>query len=149
MWGESGASGFFEDVHVLIVVVLGMSILLGSLAAAWAARETAAEAAAFRSEAGRVLRALAEDPSILHAGRLGLLDLSAIEHLNSTGLVHIARPAGAAQLLISEESGDARRTFQVETEPLGTERATASTATAVWHSDLDVRTARITVTVGR
>ncbi|HTD80642.1 MAG TPA: hypothetical protein VK723_00685, partial [Thermoplasmata archaeon] len=68
MWGERGAAGFFEDVHVLIVVVVGMSILLGSLAAAFTAHATAADAASLRAEATRILRALLVDPEVVHAG---------------------------------------------------------------------------------
>ena len=148
MWGERGAAGFFEDVHVLIVVVVGMSILLGSLAAAFTAHATAADAASLRAEATRILRALLVDPEVVHAGEPGLLDLISLELLNSTGLARFTDGIRSVQLVVSERSGDPPRTFAVETGSLGAQRATASTAASVWHSDLEVRAARITVTLG-
>lgn len=148
VWGERGAAGFFEDIHVLIVVVLGMSILLGSLAAAFTAHTNARDAAALRADAARILREFLADPDIVHAGEPALLDLASLESLNSTGLARFADGGRNLQLVVSERSGEPPRTFVVETGPLGPWRASASTAASLWHSDLDVRAARITVTLG-
>jgi hypothetical protein len=148
VWGERGAAGFFEDVHVLIVVVLGMSILLGSLAAAFTAHATARDAAALRAEAVRILRAFLVDPEIVHAGEPALLDLTSLEGLNSTSLTRFTVGGHPVQLVVSERSGEPPRTFVLETGVLGPWRASASTAASVWHSDLDVRAARVTITLG-
>ncbi len=148
MWGERAAAGFFEDVHVLIVVVLGMSIVLGSLAAAFTAHASARDAAALRGETARVLRAFLADPEIVHGGEPGLLDLASIEGLNSTHLAGLTGTGRPVQLIISERSGESPRTFALETADMGPRRASASTAASVWHSDLDVRAARVTITLG-
>jgi D-arabinose 1-dehydrogenase-like Zn-dependent alcohol dehydrogenase len=148
VWGERAAGGFFEDIHVLIVVVLGMSILLGSLAAAYAAREDAHVAAAQRAEASRILRAVLRDDRTVHNGEEGLLDLPSIERLNSSGLAQIAGADRPVLLVIAERSGEGPRTFLVQTSKLGPHRVSVSTAAGVWHSDLDVRGARLTITLG-
>lgn len=147
MWGERAAAGFFEDVHVLIVVVLGMSILLASLAAAFTAREAAREAAALRAEASRILRAVLADPGVIHDGAVGLLDIVSIERLNSSGLARVAGGVHPVLLVVSERSGESPRTFLVQTDTLGSSRMSASTAAALWYSDLDVRAARVTITL--
>jgi len=145
--GEGGAAGFFEDVHVLIVVVLGMSILLGSLAAAYATHEGAREAAALRAETSRILRAILTSDTLVHGGERALIDLTALERLNASGLTLIAGTHRPLQLVIAERSGVAPRLFFLETSPVGLQRTSAATAISVWHSDLDVRPARITVTL--
>lgn len=149
MWGDRAVGGFFEDVHVLIVVVLGMSILLGSLAAAYLTYETAREAAEDHAEALRILRAVLEDETLIHGSARGLFDLTSLERLNATGLTRIVASELRVQLVVSERSGDAPKLFLVENGPLGTNRVSASTAASVWHSDLDVRGARVTITLGR
>ena len=148
VWGERAAGGFFEDIHVLIVVVLGMSILLGSLAAAYAVREGSQATAALRAEASRILRAVLQDESLVHEGEAGLLDLPAIERLNSSALQEMAGALHPVLLVIAERSGDAPRTFLVQTSSLGPDRVSVSTAADVWHSDLEVRGARVTITLG-
>jgi len=147
VWGEGGAAGFFEDVHVLIVVILGMSILLGSLAAAYATHEGARAAAALRAETSRILRAILTSDALVHGGERALLDLAALERLNASGLARIAGTERPLQLVIAERSGDAPKLFFVQTSPIGPERTSAATAIAVWHSDLDIRPARITITL--
>ena len=147
VWGERAAGGFFEDIHVLIVVVLGMSILLGSLASAYTTYQASQEAAALRGEASRILRAVVGDRALIHGDERGLFELDSLMRLNASILSSIAGAHGPVQLVIAERSGDAPQRFQVETASLGPDRTSASTAAAVWHSDLDVRAARITVTV--
>jgi len=147
VWGDGGAAGFFEDIHVLIVVVLGMSILLGSLAAAYAVREGAREAAALRAESSRILRAILANDALVHGGERALLDLAALEHLNASGLTLIAGTQRPLQLVIAEQSGETPRLFFVQTSPVGPARTSAATAISVWHSDLDIRPARITITL--
>ncbi|TLZ69789.1 MAG: hypothetical protein E6K10_09910 [Methanobacteriota archaeon] len=148
MWGERAVGGFFEDLHVLIVVVLGMSILMGSLAAAYVAYQEARESTARRAEAARILRAVLDDERLVHDGQAALFDLGALERLDAAELRRAAGADPGIQLVVSEQNGDLRRTFQVSTGPLGEHRSSASTAASVWHSDLDVRAARVTVTVG-
>jgi hypothetical protein len=148
VWGESGVAGFFEDVHVLIVVVIGMAILLGSFAAAFLAYEDAGRRADLRADAANVLRTLLEDGALLHDGRPHLLDRASLESLNATGLATLLGSERRIQLVVAERSGADPRTFSVETGVLGDDRAVASTAASVWHSDLDVRAARVTVTLG-
>jgi len=148
MWGERGVGGFFEDVHVLVVVVLGMSILLGSLATAYVTRQHAQEVSGLREEAYGVLRSVLQAPSLLHGGKRGVLEIMSLETMNSTWLARLAGPSRAAQLIVSERSGEIPRTFLLETVPLRGDRVSVSTAASVWHSDLDVRTARITITLG-
>ena len=148
VWGERAAGGFFEDIHVLIVVVLGMSILLGSLAAAFAVREGAQATSALRAEASRILRAVLEDDGLVHEGERGLLDLASVERLNSSALREMAGAVRPVLLVIVERSGDEPRTFLVQTSALGPHRVSVSTAADVWHSDLEVRGARVTITLG-
>ena len=148
VWGEGGAAGFFEDIHVLIVVVLGMSILLGSLAAAYATHESAREAAALREETSRILRAVLTSDALVHRGERALIDVAALDRLNATGLALVAGTHRPLQLVIAERSGETPRVFFVQTSPVGPERTSAATAISVWHSDLDIRPARITITLG-
>jgi len=147
VWGEGGATGFFEDVHVLIVVVLGMSILLGSLAAAYATHERARESAALRAETSRILRAIITSDSLVHGGERALIDLAALDRLNASGLAEIAGTQRPLQIVIAERSGETPRLFYVQTSPVGPERTSLATAISVWHSDLDIRPARITITL--
>ncbi len=149
MWGERAVGGFFEDVHVLIIVVIGMATLLASFAAAFVAYDSAQRRDGLQAEASRILRVLLTDPALLHGGEDRLLDLTALAHLNATGLRAIAGTPYAVQLVIAERSGTDPRTFVTETVAMGPERAVAATAASVWHSDVDVRAARVTVTLGR
>jgi len=148
VWGESGVAGFFEDVHVLIVVVLGMAILLGSFASAFVAYDAARRRADLRADAADVLRLLLDEGPLLHGGQPHLLDRAAIESLNATGLASLVGPDRPVQLVVAERSGSDPVTSTVSTGPLGEDRAVASTAASVWHGDFDVRTARVTVTLG-
>jgi len=140
--------GFFEDIHVLVVVVIGMATLLASFAAAFVAYEGARDRDALLQEASRVLRAILTDSDLLHAGVDALLDLTAIAGLDGAGLARLAGTPHPVQFVLSERSGTDLRTFLVETAPVGPERAVAATAASVWHSDVDVRAARVTVTLG-
>ena len=149
MWGERAVGGFFEDVHVLVVVVIGMATLLASFAAAFVAYREARDRDALLQEASRVLRVLLTDTALLHGGEDRLLDLTAVAGLDEAGLASLAGTPHAVQLVLSERSGTDPRTFVVETASVGPERAVAATAASVWHSDVDVRASRVTVTLGR
>ena len=148
VWGERAVGGFFEDVHVLIVVVIGMAILLGSFATAFLAYDTARRRADLQADAVEVLRRLLEGGPLLHGGEAHLLDHAALEALNATQLGALIGPDDRAQLVVAERSGTIPETFSAATGPLGEERAVASTAASVWHSELDVRAARVTLTLG-
>jgi len=148
MWGEQAVGGFFEDVHVLIVVVIGMAILLGSFAAAYLAYDAAGRRADLQADAAEALRSLLEAGPLLHGGESHLLDHAALEALNATLLATLVGPDRYAQLVVAERSGTAPETFTAATGPLGEDRAVASTAASVWHSELDVRAARGTLTLG-
>ncbi len=148
MWGESGVAGFFEDVHVLIVVVIGMAILLCSFTAAYLAYDDARQRSALQREADALLRDLLEGGALLHGGTPHLLDAAALDGLNATGFAALAGTDRSVQLVIAERCGRDPATFTATTGSLGEDRAVASTAASVWHSDLDVRAARVTVTLG-
>ncbi len=148
MWGESGVAGFFEDVHVLIVVVIGMAILLGSFASAFVAADDARRRADLRTEADEALRVLLDAGPLLHGGSPHLLERVALGALNATALAAMAGTDRPLQLVIVERSGQDPMSLALETGPLGEDRAVASTAASVWRSDLDVRPARVTVPLG-
>lgn len=148
VWGESGVAGFFEDIHVLIVVVLGMAILLGSFASAFVAYDAARRREDLRAEAADILRYLLDEGPLLHGGQPHLLDLASMESLNATGLVALVGPDRPVQLVVVERSGGDPATFTIDTGPLGEDRAVASTAASVWHGEFDIRTARVTVALG-
>src|SRR5437867_3147723 len=104
VWGERAVGGFFEDLHVLIVVVLGMSILMGSLAAAYVAYQEARESTARRAEAGRILRAVLDDERLVHDGQAALFDLGALERLDAAELRRAAGADPGIQLVVSEQN---------------------------------------------
>ncbi len=148
VWGERAVGGFFEDVHVLVIVVIGMATLIASFAGAFVTYERARDRDALLEEASRVLRTLLADPALLHGGEDRLLDLTALAGLDGPGLAGIAGTPHPVHLVVSERSGTDPRTLTVETSPLGPDRAVAATAASVWHSDVDVRAVRVTVALG-
>ncbi len=148
VWGERAVGGFFEDIHVLVVVVIGMATLLASFAAAFVTYQRARDRDALLQEASRILRVLLTNPALLHGGEDRVLDLTSLAVLDGAGLTSLAGTPHPVQLVLSERSGTDPRTFIVETAPVGPEHAVAATAASVWHSDVDVRAARVTVALG-
>ena len=146
MRGERGVAGPFEDIHVLILVVLGMGIFLASSSAAYLAYVGFNESVRLQRDATDALqRILAYEPA-LHDGVRGLFAVDRLGALNETSVSALVGDYGF-RLLLTDGRGSAWLDA-ASGRPAASTRV-ALTSVDVWTADTNVWPARLSLTLWR
>ncbi len=146
MWGDDGVAGPFEDLHVLVIVVVGMATFLASVSAAYLGYVRFEEDLRFQRDAFEALDRIAAYPQALHDGTPGLLDLDRLSALNASSLRTLVGAYGFRLLLTD---GRGTEVIGVASGPTGTHYRGAVAAVSVWASDTNVWVARLGLSIWR
>jgi hypothetical protein len=147
VWGDRAVGGVFEDVYVLLLVVVGMGVFLASLVGAYVGYAAFQEDLAFQRDADAFLAAFLSFEPVLHEGRRGLFDAERLANLTLERVRAELRTPYAFRLLAVDVQG----TFSWELatgEPAEVRRA-ATTSANLWVGEGDVRGLRVTAVLWR
>ncbi len=143
---------YLQDLFLLMVATVAVSMLLVNLSSIYMARQEQALQKELDAEAGRICDAALSYPKHLHDGRRALLDRVALDKLESGDLVSDMRIGGGFSVMIATtaDPDDAPQvTWAWSGGLLPRDRGSCVASCAIWFGEGDVRPARVTVWIWR